>query len=37
VSTYTLDYTSQLSGVPKDKLEALAQLVQERLRERKHQ
>ena len=24
VSTYTLDYTSQLSGVPKDKLEALA-------------
>ena len=26
VSTYTLDYTSQLSGVPKDKLEALAKL-----------
>jgi hypothetical protein len=27
VSTYTLDYTSQLSGVPKDKLlEALARL-----------
>ncbi len=24
VSTYTLDYTAQLSGVPKDKLEALA-------------
>ncbi|MBA3904206.1 MAG: periplasmic nitrate reductase subunit alpha [Rhodocyclaceae bacterium] len=24
VSTYTLDYTSQLSGVPKDRLEALA-------------
>ncbi|MFO1283545.1 MAG: nitrate reductase catalytic subunit NapA [Burkholderiales bacterium] len=26
VSTYTLDYTSQLSGVPKDKLEALAKV-----------
>ncbi|MBH9552292.1 nitrate reductase catalytic subunit NapA [Inhella gelatinilytica] len=26
VSTYTLEYTAQLSGVPKDKLEALAQL-----------
>ncbi len=26
VSTYTLDYTAQLSGVPKDRLEALAKL-----------
>ncbi|MDR2239048.1 MAG: nitrate reductase catalytic subunit NapA [Zoogloeaceae bacterium] len=26
VSTYTLDYTAQLSGVPKEKLEALAKL-----------